>query len=118
MEGSPGKSFYRRVYEIAAQIPSGFVCTYGQLALLAGSPRASRQVGRAMSMAPAGLGLPCHRVVNHTGRLAPGHAFGAQGYQRLLLESEGVTFLPDGRIDMGKHAWHGESPLYTAYRDN
>jgi methylated-DNA-protein-cysteine methyltransferase-like protein len=38
------------------------------------------------------------------GRLTPAFAFGGENKQRELLESEGITFLPDGRVDMEKHA--------------
>ena len=98
-----GESFYQRVYKIVAKIPAGRVATYGQVAMLAGSPLAARQVGYAMGRAPEGSGLPCHRVVNRLGELAPEHAFGGKAFQRMALEAEGVTFLPDGRIDLKRH---------------
>ena len=31
-----------------------------------------------------------------------------QARLRALLEAEGVTFLPDGRVDMARHQWTGE----------
>ena len=43
---------------------------------------------------------PCHRVVNHAGRTAPGWP-----EQRALLEDEGVTFKPDGHVDLKRHRW-------------
>ena len=92
-------SFFDKIYEIVAQIPPGRVATYGQIALLAGSPRAARQVG-----------LPCHRVVNRLGELAPEHVFGDREFQRMLLVSEGVGFLADGRIDLAHYAWQGPTP--------
>ncbi|MDL2233314.1 methylated-DNA--[protein]-cysteine S-methyltransferase [Ruminococcaceae bacterium OttesenSCG-928-L11] len=107
MGGESTGSFYQRVYAIVEKIPVGTVATYGQIALLAGSPRAARQVGYAMSGASSQWGLPCHRVVNRLGEMAPEHAFGDRGYQRMLLEMEGITFLPDGRIDLKKHLWNG-----------
>lgn len=70
-----------------------------------GDPLAGREVGHIMSCAPSGRNLPCHRVVNRTGVLAPDYAFGGQEKQRALLEAEGVTFLADGRIDMALHLW-------------
>ena len=54
-------SFYQAVYQVTAQIPAGRVATYGQIAFLAGRPRASRIMGGAMARAPEGL--PCHRVI-------------------------------------------------------
>ncbi|MDL2217163.1 methylated-DNA--[protein]-cysteine S-methyltransferase [Christensenellaceae bacterium OttesenSCG-928-M15] len=99
--------FYRQIYETVAMIPPGSVATYGQIAAIAGSPRAARQVGYAMSAASKERRLPCHRVVNRLGELAPEHAFGGKEYQRMLLEMEGVTFLGDGRIHLKKHIWGG-----------
>lgn len=94
-------SFFQRVYQIVSEIPRGKVITYGQIAFLAGKPRAARMVGFAMRCAPPGL--PCHRVVNRKGELAPEHAFGGREFQRSLLEQEGVTFLPNGYIDLKRH---------------
>lgn len=95
----------QRVYQLVAQIPKGNVATYGQLALLAGSPRASRIVGAAMFRAPAGL--PCHRVLYRDGTLCCDEAFGGKEIQRQLLEAEGVPFLPDGRVDLRRCLWPG-----------
>ena len=97
--------FIARVYELVSQIPRGRVASYGLLAFMAGRPNGARLVGRAMSHAPEDLALPCHRVVNRSGRLTPGEVFGGPGVQRSLLEREGVTFLPSGCIDMKKHLW-------------
>lgn len=88
-------AFFEQVYTLVAQIPPGFVVSYGQIARMCGRPRAARQVGWAMRRCPDGL--PWHRVVLKDGIL-PGADF-AQ-YQRVLLENEGVPFLPDGRVDM------------------
>ncbi len=69
--------FYAAVYRLTALIPRGQAATYGQLAFLAGHPRASRIVGQAMARAPEGL--PCHRVVYRDGRLSPSDIFAAPG---------------------------------------
>ena len=58
------------VYDIVRQIPRGRVLTYGRIAALCGWPNHSRLVGRIMRTAPD-ADLPCHRVVNASGRLAP-----------------------------------------------
>ena len=99
--------FYIAIYQFVSQIPAGQVATYGQIALLSGRPRASRIVGGAMARAPEGL--PCHRVVYRDGRLSPPDVFGGPGIQRLLLEMEGVPFLPDGRVDLSLCQWDGAS---------
>lgn len=97
------RGFFQRVYEVVAQIPPGKVATYGQIAAWLESPRSARTVGWAMWEAPPRLGLPCHRVVNRSGAMAPAHVFGGEGRQRAMLEAEGVTFKDNGCVDMAKH---------------
>ena len=99
-------SFFERTYELVRQIPKGRVASYGQIARMLGEPRKARFVGFAMHSSPGVAGgVPCHRVVFKDGKLAPGFAFGGPDAQRLLLEGEGIRFLPDGRVDMASCAW-------------
>lgn len=97
--------FFEKVYTIVSQIPEGKVVTYGQIAFMLGSPQASRIVGYAMHSAPPDKKLPCHRVVNKQGSMAPGDIFCGQEVQRSRLEKEGITFKANGCIDMEKHLW-------------
>lgn len=101
------KTFPQRVYALVKDIPAGAVMTYGQIAHILGSPRAARIVGAAMQRAPEGQNLPCHRVIYSDGRLCCFEAFGGYDIQRDMLESEGVTFLPSGRVDLKRHLWPG-----------
>ena len=74
------------IYEILSvveEIPEGRVASYGQIARLIGRDKNSRLVGKVLSMAEYYGRYPCHRVVNHAGRTAPGWR-----EQRLLLEDE------------------------------
>ena len=98
-------TFNERVYEVVRQIPVGRVATYGQVARMVGRPRNARFVGFALHVNPEPGVIPCHRVVFKDGSLASGFAFGGEGVQRSLLETEGVGFLPDGRVDMQHFAW-------------
>ncbi|MEL7623216.1 MAG: methylated-DNA--[protein]-cysteine S-methyltransferase [Clostridiales bacterium] len=100
--------FFRQVYGIVDKIPAGKVATYGQIAALIGHPLAAKMVGFAMSQAPAGL--PCHRVVNRLGEMAPRDVFGSPAFQQKLLEDEGIVFLPNGRIDLKKCLWDPPTP--------
>ena len=95
---------FEKIYEVVSSIPKGKVATYGQVALLAGNPRWARVVGYALHVNPEPGVIPCHRVVNREGRVAPGFAFGGEGVQRQLLESEGIVFESDGSIDLGKYS--------------
>ena len=60
------------VLSVVEEIPAGKVATYGQIARLIGRPRNARLVGRILRGAEQYGSYPCHRVVNHAGRLAPG----------------------------------------------
>ena len=51
-------SFYNVVYDKVKQIPKGKVATYGQIAVLCGSPRASRAVGYALHFNPEPGDIP------------------------------------------------------------
>ena len=95
---------FEKIYEVVKSIPKGKVATYGQVALLAGNPRWARVVGYALHVNPEPGIIPCHRVVNRDGKVAPSFAFGGEGVQRQLLESEGIVFESDGRIDLGKYS--------------
>lgn len=93
------------VYEVLSligEIPPGRVASYGQIARLIGREKNARLVGRVLSRAEFYGDYPCHRVVNHRGRTAPGWA-----EQRILLENEGVVFLKNGLVDMKHFQWDG-----------
>lgn len=96
---------FERIYEVVKQIPRGKVATYGQVALLAGNPRWSRVVGYALHRNPAPGVIPCHRVVNREGRVAPAFAFGGPDMQRERLEAEGIVFRADGTVDLAQYGW-------------
>jgi methylated-DNA-protein-cysteine methyltransferase-like protein len=99
-------SLFERTYEVVRQVPEGRVASYGQVARMLGEPRKARFVGFALHASPGMAGgVPCHRVVFKDGSLAPGFAFGGPDEQRRLLEGEGVSFLPNGRVDMDRCAW-------------
>lgn len=100
--GRKPKLTHAAIFALVRQIPEGRVATYGQIARLAGHPRAARQVGYAMHQCPSGI--PWHRVINARGRLSlPEHSTGALS-QRRRLEAEGVVFI-GGRIDLDRHGW-------------
>ena len=92
------------IYKEVCLIPKRNVASYGYVACRVGNPRLSRVVGYALHVNPRPGEIPCHRVVMKDGRLTSAFAFGGENEQRRLLEGEGVTFLPDGRVDMEKHA--------------
>ena len=91
------------VYEILSvveEIPVGTVATYGQIARLIGRDRNARLVGKVLSMAQYYGNYPCHRVVNHTGRLVPGWM-----EQGDLLRNEGVPMKNENHVDLKHCQW-------------
>lgn len=97
-----GKTIYDKIYEEVMSIPFGCVATYGQIAVMAGNRGYARIVGNALHKNPAPGVIPCHRVVNAKGRLAPNFAFGGAGQQQRLLEEEGVEVL-NGFVSLEKY---------------
>ena len=97
--------FSKRVYDVVKGIPRGSVMSYGRVAALAGNPRGARGVGFALHRNPEPGAIPCHRVVFRDGSVCTGYAFGGPEVQRRLLSEEGVSFLPDGRVDMAVCRW-------------
>ena len=79
--------FRRRVLSVVRRIPAGRVATYGDVAALAGKPRASRAVGNIMRNCKE-PGVPCHRVIA-AGGLLGGYGGNLQ-LKRELLRAEGV----------------------------
>ena len=100
MQKKLNESLIYQILSAVSEIPEGRVATYGQIAALIGRDRNARLVGRVLSRAQFYGDYPCHRVVNHAGRTAPGWRD-----QRFLLEQEGVEFRENGRVDMKRFQW-------------
>lgn len=107
-------SSYERIYAQVARIPMGRVATYGQIADLADLPGQARQVGYALHALPPGSDLPWHRVINAKGEVSLRAELGWEGFQRQLLEDEGVVFDSVGRLDLKRYRW--EPPLTAELR--
>lgn len=88
------------VLSVVEEIPAGRVATYGQIVALIGRERNARLVGKVMSMAHFYGRYPCHRVVNHVGRTAPGWPEQAD-----LLRAEGVEPKENGCVDLKRYQW-------------
>jgi methylated-DNA-protein-cysteine methyltransferase-like protein len=96
--------FHRLVVNLIKRIPRGKVATYGQIAALAGNPRAARQVVRVLHTQSQSEKLPWHRVVNRQGRISLSRGSGYE-LQRALLEDEGVRFDRRDTIDLERYIW-------------
>jgi len=104
--GKKEESFFELVYEIARQIPTGRVTSYGAIANCLGTKLSARMVGWAMN----GAGkvrpkVPAHRVVNRNGVLSGKHHFGDPNAMEKLLKKEGIAVKNDTVIEFEKLFW-------------
>ncbi len=88
------------ILSVVEEIPEGKVATYGQIARLIGREKNSRLVGQVLSRSEYYGDYPCHRVVNHSGRLVPGW-----DNQKQLLTAEGVTMKNATHVNLKHHQW-------------
>lgn len=101
-------NFYQKLRIVCNYIPRGMVATYGQIALLCGKPRNSRQVGYGLRENLAGDDVPAHRVVNSKGELSGAVHFEFPNLQKMLLQEEGVEVTWNGKnwvVDLKRFGW-------------
>jgi methylated-DNA-protein-cysteine methyltransferase-like protein len=96
---------YERIYKTVQRIPKGRVATYGQIAMLSGIPRQPRRVGYALSALHDYQPVPWHRVINSKGRISRRSEPGYEFVQQALLESEGIVFDTNGRVELAQFLW-------------
>jgi O-6-methylguanine DNA methyltransferase len=89
----PHRRFRTQVLAAVRRIPAGRVATYGDVAALAGAPRAARAVGNILRGCQD-PGTPCHRVIGAGGRL--GGWSGPLESKRARLRYEGI------RVDLAR----------------
>lgn len=96
------ESLIYEILSVVAEIPEGKVATYGQIARLIGRDKNARLIGKVLGMAEKYGEYPCHRVVNHAGRLVPGWPD-----QGVFLQQEGVELKDSRHVDLKQYQWDG-----------
>jgi methylated-DNA-[protein]-cysteine S-methyltransferase len=88
-----GTPFQEGVWAAFARVPFGEATSYGELALILGSPHGARAVGGAVRANSVALLVPCHRVLG-AGRRVTGYTPG-EGVttKKWLLRHEGIDFI-------------------------
>ena len=95
--------FVQRVLNVVRRIPVGRVATYGDVAALAGEPRAARAVGNIMRDCRR-QDVPCHRVIAAGGHL--GGYGGSEALKRALLAAEGVIVSGSKVRELDRVTWN------------
>lgn len=114
--GTRNLKFFERVYGIVQEIPAGKVATYGQIAnLVQNSKFKVRNYKPDKKITPRVIGwalhvnrdknVPCHRVVDRNGRLAPNFGLGRWREQRKRLLAEGVKFNDERHAALSLSFW-------------
>lgn len=88
------------ILSVVEEVPVGKVATYGQIARLIGRPKNARLVGQILHRSQLYGEYPCHRIVNHNGRLVPGWEEQAD-----LLAAEGVVMKDPFHVDLKACLW-------------
>ncbi|MCJ8152419.1 methylated-DNA--[protein]-cysteine S-methyltransferase [Chryseobacterium sp. SSA4.19] len=78
-----GTDFQLKVWESLLSIPMGKLSTYGSLAGKIGHDKASRAVGTAIGSNPVAFLIPCHRVIQSSGKLG-GYRWGSDRKQLIV----------------------------------
>jgi methylated-DNA-protein-cysteine methyltransferase-like protein len=94
----------QRILAAIRRIPRGHVCTYGNVADVAGLPRRARLVGTVLRQTPGTRDLPWYRVINAGGRISFPLGSEAHARQKKKLEAEGIDFV-GGRVDLSRYGW-------------
>jgi methylated-DNA-protein-cysteine methyltransferase related protein len=100
----PRAPFTTRAVQVIRAIPRGKVASYGQVAILAGSPHGARQVVRVLHALSRVEKLPWQRIVSSRGTISLPRGGGFE-QQRRLLRTEGVSVSADGSIDLERYRW-------------
>jgi O-6-methylguanine DNA methyltransferase len=82
--------FMTSAARVLVDVPWGQTVSYGDLAYMAGRPRAARAAGGFCARNPLGLFIPCHRVISGDGSSGPYGSYGVE-YKRRMLALEGHT---------------------------
>jgi len=97
--------FKDKIIQIVKLIPSGYVVSYGQVALMAGVPRAARQVGWVLHDYSDKYNLPWWRVINNAGRISTNCLDHTALMQKEFLEKENIIVNKDLTLDIEKYRY-------------
>lgn len=100
------EEFTERIVSLIKSVPKGKVASYGQIAAMAGNPRAARRVAWVLHSLSRKENLPWHRIIGSGGRISLPPGAGMEE-QRALLIMEGVAVKDSGKVDIKNSLWSG-----------
>lgn len=115
MPSEESQAFYIAVYELCQTVPEGRVTTYGHIALLAGAPANSRQVGTALKTLTSNTqaefntsNVPWWRIISSQGKVSL-RGKEEMKMQQERLEREGVRVVENGldkyNVKLSEYGW-------------
>ena len=96
--------FKERVCKIVKTIPYGKIASYGQIALMAGIPRAARQVGWVLNQLGSDE-IPWWRIINNKGYISIKNNEYSALEQKTKLEAEGIVVGKNLTVDISKYRY-------------
>ncbi|KKT84653.1 MAG: Protein containing Methylated-DNA-[protein]-cysteine S-methyltransferase [candidate division WWE3 bacterium GW2011_GWC2_44_9] len=105
-----------QVITIVSWIPSGTVVSYGQVALIAGMPRAARQVGWLLGHMAETVNIPWWRVINNSGRISIKNSDFTLLDQKVRLENEGIKVSNDCTLNIEKYRFRPNKSFYKRFQ--
>jgi methylated-DNA-protein-cysteine methyltransferase-like protein len=105
-------AFRDSVLKVVSLVPKGKLVSYGQVAAMAGRPRAARQVGWILHGLPEGAKIPWQRVINAKGYIPSKGRVNEALEQMLLLRAEGIEVNDDCTLDLDRYRWDGISHMH------
>ncbi len=106
------ETLIQHVFAVVKVCPLGRVTTYSWIGKALGYPRGARMIGWIMN--EVSEGIPAQRVISSKGELTGGWAFGGKDKMRQLLETEGIDFSADERVDLKRYGWDPSRDLSAA----
>lgn len=94
----------QRIWQAVHAIPVGKVASYGQIAALAGLPRAARFAGSSLKGLPTNTRIPWHRVINSQGKISLAKSSPSYREQIKRLNDEGVL-VKNGKVSLSEFQW-------------
>jgi len=94
-----------RIINAINKVPTGYVSSYRDIAIVAQLPNGARQVARILHSTSDKEKLPWHRIIKADGRIAFPEGSGRE-LQIALLRAEGIEISDDGKVNYDEYSYY------------